>query len=347
MPLIRISKFTAKARRPPAAGPVTGPRRGLELGIVGAAVVALLAAGGSAWASSAGSSPAASSSTQIASGNPGAAAPASAMATSAEQLCARVATKAGFSYARTVSTAIGKEPQIVVAISVALAESSCIPSAVYHDPNGSEDRGLWQINNAAWPGVSDKCAYDAQCNGDAAWMISKHGADWGPWSTYASGKWEQYVGDAKAAVTSSFSFMLKDQKAGTCLAAEVSQAKNGGAVEQQTCNGKLPRQQWTALDSLGHMPVLRNNATKLCLDIDPSQTGNGGKIYQWACDKTATGEQWAFDGSAKLNANGDAEAGLRNDKDSKCLDVDSKDPKNGGPVFQWACSGSDTFQLWN
>jgi hypothetical protein len=314
---------------------------------VGAAVVALLATAGAAWASPAGSSPSASSSTQIASGNPGGATPASAMATSAEELCARVATKAGFSYDRTVSTALGKEPQIVVAISVALAESSCNPSAVYHDANGSEDRGLWQINNEAWPGVSDKCAFDAQCNGDAAYMISKDGTDWGPWSTYSSGTWENYVSDAKAAVNSGFSFSLKDQKAGTCLAAVITQAKNGGAVEQQTCDSKLPRQQWTVLDTLGHMPVLRDNATKLCLDIDPGQTSNGGKIYQWACDKSANGEQWDFGGTAKLNANGDAEVGLRNDKDSKCLDVDSKDPKNGGPVFQWTCDSGDTYQLWN
>ena len=108
MPLIRISQITAKARRPTGARPAARPRRGLELGLVGAAMIALLATAGAAWAASSGPSSAASasSSTQIASGNPGGATPASAMATSAEQLCARVATKAGFSYATTVSTAL-------------------------------------------------------------------------------------------------------------------------------------------------------------------------------------------------------------------------------------------------
>ncbi|MBO0870449.1 MAG: hypothetical protein J2P15_17985, partial [Micromonosporaceae bacterium] len=74
--------------------------------------------------------------------NSGAAVPAAVTpaASAAATLCAKVAAKAGFSYTANVSTAAGNVRQIVVAVAVAMAESSCNPSATGQNP-GSVDRG--------------------------------------------------------------------------------------------------------------------------------------------------------------------------------------------------------------
>jgi Lysozyme like domain len=110
-------------------------------------------------------------------------------------LCAEVARNAGFS----------GDP-LVTAIAVAMAESSCDPDATNTNgptagcPNGSVDRGLWQINSCYHSEVSAACAFDPQCNADAAYRISSGGSDWTQWSTYNSGAYRQYLDDAAAAV---------------------------------------------------------------------------------------------------------------------------------------------------
>ncbi|WP_198348118.1 transglycosylase SLT domain-containing protein [Plantactinospora sp. KBS50] len=110
-------------------------------------------------------------------------------------LCAQVAYAAGF-----------RGNPLVTAVAVAMAESSCNPSAVGSNgptsgcPYGSLDRGLWQINNCYHPTVTDTCAYDAQCNANAAYSISSGGSNWQPWSTYNNGAYASYLSAAQAAV---------------------------------------------------------------------------------------------------------------------------------------------------
>lgn len=48
-----------------------------------------------------------------------------------------------------------------LAIRVATCESSLNPAATNVNTDGSIDRGLFQINNKAWPNVTDAQAYDA------------------------------------------------------------------------------------------------------------------------------------------------------------------------------------------
>ena len=110
---------------------------------------------------------------------------------SAADLCAQVGSNAGFPH----------DNRLVTAVAVGLAESSCNPSATYVNPGGNgTDRGLWQINSKYHPEVTDACAYDAQCNADAAYRISSGGTSWTPWSTYNSGKYLQFMSQAQAAV---------------------------------------------------------------------------------------------------------------------------------------------------
>ncbi|GAA3209591.1 hypothetical protein [Actinocorallia longicatena] len=106
-------------------------------------------------------------------------------------LCAEVGYNAGF-----------RGDGLVTAIAVALAESSCDPSATneYNNTPASRDRGLWQINDHYHPEVDDACAYDAQCNANAAFEISTGGTNWNQWSTYNAGAHWRHMDEAQAAV---------------------------------------------------------------------------------------------------------------------------------------------------
>jgi hypothetical protein len=260
----------------------------------------------------------------------------------AAQVCAIVAAKAGFSYARTVDG----YPQMVVAVAISMAESSCNPSATFTNTNGCVDRGLWQIDNCAWPNVSNSCAFQIQCNADAAYSISTEGTNWGPWSTFNAGVWRNYIADADAAV-SGITFQLKSQGDGTCLDADASEARNGGAIFQWTCSSTDSHQKWELLDTYPNNPILKNIGTGTCLDADGSAKGDGKPIFQWGCNSSDHFQQWWFGGSRDLNTNGNADATLHSYGDGTCLDADGSAKGNGAPIFQWDCNSGDSFQLWN
>ncbi|MFB7054081.1 hypothetical protein [Streptomyces vinaceus] len=116
------------------------------------------------------------------------ASPASA---ASSDLCAQTGYDAGF-----------RGDGLVTAVAVALAESSCNPSAtnVTNNRPPSRDRGLWQINDYWHSEVDDACAYDAQCNANAAFRISAGGTNWEPWSTYTAGAHWRHMDEARAAV---------------------------------------------------------------------------------------------------------------------------------------------------
>lgn len=99
-----------------------------------------------------------------------------------------------------------KKQRAVTAVAVGMAVSYCRKDAVGHNPptgscpNGSDDRGLWQISSCYHAEVKDHCAFKATCNARAAKRISDHGRDWSPWSAYNSGAYRQYLGVAGHAV---------------------------------------------------------------------------------------------------------------------------------------------------
>ena len=126
----------------------------------------------------------------------GAAAQTAAAAPAAADLCATVAYDAGL-----------RDEALVTAVAVALSESQCNPSArTFNDPttscpNGSYDRGLWQINGCAHPTVGDACAFDAGCNARATFRISSGGTSWRPWSVFTDGAYLTRMTEARTAVT--------------------------------------------------------------------------------------------------------------------------------------------------
>src|SRR5579859_2585772 len=234
------------------------------------------------------------------------------------QVCAKVAAKAGFSFNNYIRTNDGSShPVIVMAVAIGLAESGCSPTAQGANgptsgcPNGSVDRGLWQINNCYHSEVSDACAYQVQCNADAAFNISSNGYDWTPWSTYNNGNYTAELGLAEQAVYG-YTFQLENHGDGTCLDADGTSKGNGAPIFQWTCNSSDKFQQWQVVGSVGRLPILRNVGTGTCLAADAAKIGNGAPIFQWSCNTGDKFQQWWFYGSGQYNTNGNADAGMHN-----------------------------------
>lgn len=118
----------------------------------------------------------------------------SIQATERSMRCARAAKAAGWT-----------GNNLVISVAVSLAESSCVATAQHWNgptsgcPNGSLDRGAWQINNCYHAWVSDSCAYDLNCNARSAYTIYGW-SGWGAWATYNNGAYLNYWSEAQAGV---------------------------------------------------------------------------------------------------------------------------------------------------
>ena len=96
---------------------------------------------------------------------------------------------------------------LVLATAISLAESGCDPTATGTNPptegcpDGSRDRGAWQINDCYHPGVDDECAYDLQCNAHAAYQIYlDRSSTFQPWTTYNTRAFRFFLSEARNAV---------------------------------------------------------------------------------------------------------------------------------------------------
>ena len=90
--------------------------------------------------------------------------------------------------------------QLATAVAIAMAESGLNPNATNVNTDGSVDRGLWQINNAAHPDVSDSSAFNPVTAAQGMLSISNGGTNWEPWVTYQTGAYLQYLPEAQQAV---------------------------------------------------------------------------------------------------------------------------------------------------
>jgi len=172
-------------------------------------------------------------------------------------LCAQDGYNAGF-----------RGSYLVTAVAVAMAESRCNPGAVGsnpgdggHCPYGSLDRGLWQINSCWHPEVSEACAYDAQCNANAAYAISSGGTSWSQWSTYVAGTYLSYISSAQAAVNRLGTGNPPSTVPGTILASPSLNVRSGpgtgyGSVGQANYYDTVNISCWTTGDyvSGGYWP---------------------------------------------------------------------------------------------
>jgi hypothetical protein len=87
------------------------------------------------------------------------------------------------------------------AVAIAWAGSRGNPAASQpaSDPPGSTDRGLWLINSARWPDVTDECAADPRCSSLAALRIYRS-AGWEAFPAYTAGTWRPYLEMSEAAL---------------------------------------------------------------------------------------------------------------------------------------------------
>lgn len=101
-----------------------------------------------------------------------------------------------FSYAQLQQlwvSAGGNPAKAKVAAAVALAESA--GSTISHATVGEDSRGLWQINVAAGahPQLASLNLYNPLTNARQAVAISNNGTNWGPWTTFTSGRYLQFL----------------------------------------------------------------------------------------------------------------------------------------------------------
>ena len=77
-----------------------------------------------------------------------------------------------------------------MAAAIAQAESGGRPNASNKNTDGSEDRGLWQINSVH----GSLSTFDPAANARAAITISSNGLNWSPWVTFKTGAYRKYLG---------------------------------------------------------------------------------------------------------------------------------------------------------
>jgi hypothetical protein len=92
-------------------------------------------------------------------------------------------------------TQLAKEvgfPNPELAAAIAMAESGGQPGSVKNDAV-EHSVGLWQINIRVHPAYLHEDMLDPVKNAQAALEISKHGADWRPWTVYRTGAFKRYL----------------------------------------------------------------------------------------------------------------------------------------------------------
>jgi hypothetical protein len=132
------------------------------------------------------------------------------------------------------------EPWQITALAVAWAESGLNTDATGTNPGprpgtvASRDRGLWQINDAAHPDVTDACAYDATCSSQAMMRISNGGTNWNPWTTYTNGSAANMVPAARLAF-----HLLAEGAGGGALPPDVQPGKTSASDVADTAAANI------------------------------------------------------------------------------------------------------------
>jgi hypothetical protein len=83
----------------------------------------------------------------------------------------------------------GDPSEAHLAAAIAMAESGGRSDAVGHNPNGTVDRGLWQVNSIHGAGST----LDPADNARAAVAISRNGTNFTPWVTFTHDKHLRYL----------------------------------------------------------------------------------------------------------------------------------------------------------
>lgn len=209
------------------------------------------------------------------------------------QICAVAAVHQGF-----------PTSDLVTAVAVAMAESGCNPAVANQNgptsgcPNGSTDRGLWQINNCYHPNVTNPCAYAVECNGYWAYQLSSGGTNWTPWSTYNSGAYKSYITEATNALNELPGGMQVFDNTAQATGALNLTGSNG--VEQQHVffrgtNGSLVQTWWDGSNWNSQPIVGAPSGQPIALSYNP------GQQHVFFSDGSGHLEQSFWNGSTWIN----------------------------------------------
>ena len=187
----------------------------------------------------------------------------------------------------------------------------------------SYDRGLWQLNTASTK-LSDKCAFNAGCNAENAYLFSQRGTDFLPWSSYDQDTYATFIDPVQAVVNGLRTGTVTSAELGECLA--VGKPAGGAKLIIVNCGDGAATQQWSLIS--GKLRLGSHCAALL------SRTGNS-KVVLSKC-ANARNQGWAAFGRFEL----------RNAADGKCLtdpggslkadtDVDVTNCTNAKPQTWW------------
>lgn len=97
--------------------------------------------------------------------------------------------------ARDCSAVNGYNWNTRTAYAICMAESRGNPNATGYNTNGTEDRGLMQVNSIHADMVGGNLAelYSPATNIKIAYSLSHGGQDWTAWSTYNNGSYRQFL----------------------------------------------------------------------------------------------------------------------------------------------------------
>jgi soluble lytic murein transglycosylase-like protein len=100
--------------------------------------------------------------------------------------------------ALTTDPAPAKPPynwDVRTAYAICMAESRGNPNAIGHNRNGTDDRGLMQVNSihADLVGGNLSVLYDPATNIKIAYSLSHEGKNWTAWSTYNNGEYRKFL----------------------------------------------------------------------------------------------------------------------------------------------------------
>ncbi|HWG61601.1 MAG TPA: ricin-type beta-trefoil lectin domain protein [Streptosporangiaceae bacterium] len=253
----------------------------------------------------------------------------SARASQAAQTCAASAAAAG--WANTSATG-----PLVTAGAICVAESGGQPTVYYCDQTGKDgyyppvncpsyyDRGLWQLNSQFQSATQDSCAFVAQCNADAAYSISDRGQAFGPWATYTSGVYSNYVADVQSALSALRAGTVASGVLGVCLS-RTHFAKDAPVVTG-TCGSGATNEQWLISGT-----AIR--AGNLCVAV--ASSSNFAPLRLRGCDGLAW-QQWTANGSGQL----------RNAKASRCLRDPNGTSAAGTVVTVGSCAAKASHKWW-
>lgn len=94
-----------------------------------------------------------------------------------------------------INAGVQQGQNLYVCVSIAMAESSGRTDAVNHNNDGTQDVGLWQINDVhklLWIGRGDDRTDPVQ-NAKYMYSVSNGGNNWQPWSTYQNAAYNTYM----------------------------------------------------------------------------------------------------------------------------------------------------------